>query len=117
MQQIILAAGFRIRARHVETAKGVCADHGAGAFAVEVQIANVENFLGFRNFAGILRINRACETELRIVGDFQRLVADRLGRSISREALHHPEYRIAENQDSHRPRRVFLIGIHRADQE
>ena len=48
-QQIVLPAGFGIRARHVEAAEGVRADHRAGALAVQIQIADVKSFFGFAN--------------------------------------------------------------------
>ncbi len=45
-EQIVRAAGFGVGAAHIEAAEGVRADHGAGAFAVEVEIADVELFAG-----------------------------------------------------------------------
>ena len=41
-QQVIRPAGLRIRARHVEAAERVRADHRARALAVEVQVADEE---------------------------------------------------------------------------
>ena len=49
-----MAARFRVGAGHIEAAEGMRADHGAGAFAVEVEIADVEVFAGaFRVFRGL----------------------------------------------------------------
>src|SRR6188768_1921276 len=42
LEQIFGAAGFGIRARHVEAAKRMSSDHGAGALAVDVQVPDVE---------------------------------------------------------------------------
>jgi len=49
-----LSAGLGIRAGHVEAAKGMRADHRAGAFAVQIEIADVEGLLGFLDFSGFL---------------------------------------------------------------
>jgi len=40
--QIVGTAGLGIRARHVEAAEGMRSHHGAGALAVDVEIADVE---------------------------------------------------------------------------
>lgn len=40
--KVIRAAGFRVRAAHVEAAKGMSPYHCAGAFSVEVKIAYME---------------------------------------------------------------------------
>ena len=48
VQQIVLSACLGIRSRHIETAERMSSDHRAGAFAVQVQIADVKYF--FRLF-------------------------------------------------------------------
>ena len=73
-QQVILAAGFGIGAGHIEAAEGMGADHGAGAFAVHVQIADVEFFGGALNFFGILGIDGAGQAEFGVVGHVQGFV-------------------------------------------
>ena len=40
-QEIVGAAGFGVGAAHVESAEGMRTDHGARAFAIQVQIADV----------------------------------------------------------------------------
>src|ERR1700758_3418610 len=39
---VIRAAGFRVGARHVESAKGMRADHGSRTFAVDIEITDME---------------------------------------------------------------------------
>ena len=41
-QQIVAPSGFGIGPGHIEPAEGMCADHRAGALAVEIKIAHVE---------------------------------------------------------------------------
>ena len=43
-QEVVRAAGLGVSSAHIESAEGVGADHGACAFAVEVEIADVELF-------------------------------------------------------------------------
>src|SRR5271168_1795283 len=74
MKEIVFAAGFGVGAGHVEAAEGVGADHGAGAFAIQIKIADVEGFFGFFDFLGIFGVDGAGKAELRVVGDFQRLL-------------------------------------------
>src|SRR5262249_7789503 len=45
-QQIVLAAGLRVCAGHVETTERVRPDHRPGAFAVQIQVSYVEEFFG-----------------------------------------------------------------------
>ncbi len=45
-QQIIRPAGFRVGAAHVESAKRLHTNQRAGAFAVEIQIADMKLFAG-----------------------------------------------------------------------
>src|SRR5258706_14421932 len=41
-QQIVRAAGLGVGSAHVEAAKGMGSYHGAGALAIEVEVADVE---------------------------------------------------------------------------
>ena len=50
------------------------ADHRAGAFAIQIEIANVEGFLRFFEFRGIFRVDAAGQSELGVVGDFEGVV-------------------------------------------
>jgi hypothetical protein len=70
-QQVIRTARFGVRSGHVEAAEGVRADHGAGAFPVEIQVADVEALLGFPQMFGVIGEDRAGQPVLRIVGQFQ----------------------------------------------
>src|SRR2546429_4353885 len=45
-QQIIFSTGLGVCSRHVEAAKRMGTHHSAGAFAVQIQIADVEHFFG-----------------------------------------------------------------------
>ena len=49
-------------------------DECAGAFAVEIKIADVKFIPRFFQLFGVRRINRAGQAVLRVVGDFQRVV-------------------------------------------
>jgi len=40
--QVVFPAGFRIRSRHVESAKRVCPHHRSRAFPVQIEIPDVE---------------------------------------------------------------------------
>ncbi len=71
--QVIRAAGFGIGAGHVEAAEGVGADHGSGAFAVDVEIAYVELAFGAVDLVAGFGIDGAGQAELGVVGDFQAL--------------------------------------------
>src|SRR5712692_4163863 len=73
-QQIIAPAGLRVCSGHIETAEGVSADHGAGALAIEVEIADVERVGGLFELFRVARIDRASEAELGVIGDLERVV-------------------------------------------
>src|SRR6185437_9951444 len=66
-QQVIGAAGLRVRAGHIKAAEGVAADHGTGAFAIHVEIADVEILGGAFDFARVARIDGAGEAEFAVV--------------------------------------------------
>ena len=72
--EIIGAARFGIGAGHIESAEGMGADHGSGAFAIDVEIADMEFVLGALDFFGRLGVNRAGEAVVGVVGDGQRVV-------------------------------------------
>ena len=72
--QIIGAAGFGIGAGHVEAAEGVGSYHGAGAFAVDVEIAHVEVAAGAVDLVAGLGVDCAGEAELGVVGDFEGVI-------------------------------------------
>src|SRR5439155_14880471 len=72
-QQVIWPACFRIRPRHIETAKGMCADDRARALAVDVEVADVEFTLGDFDLLARAGIDRAGETELGIIGDLKAM--------------------------------------------
>src|SRR5271169_3191889 len=73
-QQVVRPAGFGVRARHVETAKGMRAHHGARALAIDVQVADVE--LVHRALLLLRRtgIDSAGQAEFRVVGDLERVI-------------------------------------------
>src|SRR5579864_8747212 len=73
-QEVIRSPGFRIGARHVEAAEGMCAHHGAGRLAIEIQIADVELAARTVELRAIARIDAAGETEERIVCDRKTVV-------------------------------------------
>src|SRR5713226_2579185 len=50
------------------------ADHGAGAFAIHVEIADVKFFSGALDFFRVLGINGAGEAKFRVVGHVQSFV-------------------------------------------
>src|SRR5215470_10751873 len=58
-QQVIFPAGLGIRSGHVEAAKGMRADHRAGALAVQIKIPDVEHFFGLADLFGVLRVHRS----------------------------------------------------------
>src|SRR5437660_791809 len=76
-QKVVRAAGFRVRAAHVEAAEGVRSDHRSGALAVEVQVADLK--LSGRAIELLARtcIDGAGQAVLCIVGDGERLVKAR----------------------------------------
>src|SRR5215472_14912300 len=73
-QQIVFSAGLGVGAGHVEPAEGMRADHRAGALAVQIQIPDVEHFFGLADLFGILRVHRAGQAKLRVVGNRERVV-------------------------------------------
>src|SRR5208283_2227340 len=74
LEQVIGAAGLGIGAGHVEAAEGMAADQGAGAFAVEVQVADEEALLGGVDPGRVAGVDGAGEAVLGIVGELQRVV-------------------------------------------
>ena len=72
--QVVGAAGLGICARHVEAAEGVRADHRSGAFAVDVQVADVELVDGAVDLVAGLGVDRAGQAELGVVGDLEGVV-------------------------------------------
>src|SRR5579863_4967857 len=67
-EEIIGAAGFGIGAGHIESAERMRADHGSGAFAIDVKIADVKFVLGAVDFFGRLGVDGAGEAVVGIVG-------------------------------------------------
>src|SRR5690606_27507503 len=67
-EQVIVAAGLGVGARHVEAAEGMDSHQGAGALAVEVQVPHVE--LGARLFqvGAVPADHRSGEAVFRVVG-------------------------------------------------
>src|SRR5579863_6713916 len=72
--KIVRPAGLRISARHVESAERMCSDHRPRAFAVDVQVPNVE--LADCPFDLVARtgIDRACQSEFRVIRDLKRVI-------------------------------------------
>ena len=73
-EQVIVAAGLGVGARHVEAAEGMDSHQGAGALAVEVQVPHVE--LGARLFqvGAVPADHRSGEAVFRVVGDAESVV-------------------------------------------
>src|SRR5690606_10782635 len=73
-QQVVRATGLGVGAAHVEAAEGLYADEGAGALAVEIEVAAVEVLGGALDALAVLREERAGEAELGVVGDLHGVV-------------------------------------------
>src|SRR6185369_5815809 len=58
-QQVIRAAGLRIRSRHIEAAERMRTDNRARAFAIDVQVSYVEVLHGALDLIGVKRERRA----------------------------------------------------------
>ena len=52
-QQVISSASLGVRARHVESAKRMRADHRTGAFAIQIEIADMKRFPRLLELLGI----------------------------------------------------------------
>src|SRR5882672_9865983 len=72
-QKVIVTAGFRVGARHVEAAKRMHAHQRARALAIEIEIADVELAAGALDLRFVSRVNRAGQTKLRVVRDTQSI--------------------------------------------
>src|ERR1043165_6950240 len=72
--EIVAPAGLRVRAAHVEAAEGVRADERACALAVEVEVADVELAARALQLLAVVRVDRAGQAVLRVVGDAERVV-------------------------------------------
>src|SRR5713101_1421486 len=65
-QQVISAAGLRIRARHIEPAERVNTHQRPGRFTVKVQVAHMVFLLGPLDTLWVQRVERPCEPVLRV---------------------------------------------------
>src|ERR1043165_1166687 len=72
--EIVGSAGLRVGSRHIEAAERMGAHHGAGALAVDVQVADVELAPGALDLLRRRRVDRSGEPEVRTVGDVQRVI-------------------------------------------
>src|ERR671933_1548511 len=72
--EVIAPARLRVGAAHVEAAEGVCADERARALAVEVEVADVELAARALQLLAVVRVDRAGQAVLRVVGDPDGLV-------------------------------------------
>src|SRR6476646_1022837 len=72
--EIVRTARFGVGPGHIEAAKGMRADHRASALAVDVQVADVEFADGAFDLVTRTGVDRARETELGVVRDFERVV-------------------------------------------
>src|SRR5580692_10122143 len=73
-KQVVCAACFGVGSTHVEAAEGMCSDHGSGAFAIEVKIADVELLASaIELFAGAC-VDGSGEAVLGVVGDSEGIV-------------------------------------------
>jgi hypothetical protein len=72
-EQIVRSAGLGVGSAHVEAAEGVRGDHSAGAFAVEVEVADVELVAGTVEVLAGVGVDRAGEAVLGVVGDGEGL--------------------------------------------
>ena len=73
-EEIVGAAGFGVGAAHVEAAEGVGADHGSGALAVEVEVADVEFFAGAVELVAGAGVDGSGQAVLGVVGDGEGVV-------------------------------------------
>src|SRR5437763_3050393 len=72
--EVVAPAGLRVGAAHVEAAEGVRADERARALAVEVEVADVELAARALQLLAVVRVDRARQSVLRVVGDPKRVV-------------------------------------------
>jgi len=73
-QQIVVTAGFRVGAAHIEAAEGLPADQRASALPIEVEVADEELVFGPLQPQLAPRVRRPGESELGSVGDRERVV-------------------------------------------
>src|SRR5947209_588454 len=88
-----MPASFRVSAGHVEAAERVNADERARAFAIEVEIANMKFTPRAFELLRVVCIDSAGQTELRIVGNPERVVKI-----------------LRANDCQHRPEDFFLLN-------
>src|SRR5882724_9373095 len=69
--KIVGAAGFGIRAGHVEPAEGVRAHDCARAFAVDVEVADMKLADSTVDLLLRIRVYGAGQAEFRVIGDFE----------------------------------------------
>src|SRR5712675_2098917 len=72
--KIIRSAGLRIRARHVEAAERMRADHRPRALAIDVQISYVKLADRLLDLVAGLSVDSARQPELRVVRNLQRVI-------------------------------------------
>src|ERR1051326_821275 len=72
--EVVGSAGLRVGARHIEAAERMGAHDGSRAFAVDVQVADVELAPGALDLLRRRRVDGSGEPEVRTVGDAQRVV-------------------------------------------
>ena len=68
-QQIVSAAGLGIGAAHIKSAEGMHSDKRPGAFAVDVQIADMTLFLCAPDMIPVSAVNGPGQPVFAIVGD------------------------------------------------
>src|SRR5271156_4750468 len=73
-EQVVRAAGLGVGAAHVEAAEGVGSYHGAGALAVEVEVAGLELVAGAIELLAGGGVEGAGEAVLGVVGDLESFV-------------------------------------------
>ncbi len=73
-EEIVGAAGFAVGARHIEATEGMSADHGAGALAVEVKVADVEVGAGAVELFAGAGVDGSGEAILGVVGDAKGVI-------------------------------------------
>src|SRR6267154_3003377 len=73
-KEVITAAGFGIGARHVEAAKRMHPDERAGAFTIQIKIADMKFAAGALKLNLVSRVHCARQAELSVVGYSQRVV-------------------------------------------
>src|ERR1700722_19850159 len=74
LEQVIRAARFGIRSRHIEPTKRMGAPHGARALAIDVQVAHEELLARLADFLPVVGVNRARQSIFGIVRQFQRMI-------------------------------------------